>query len=85
MELIIQRVKHRLASKGPKGFLGFARQFKLMDLDNDQRISSIEFKKAIRDYRIEVTDYEIDALFKMFDRDSNQLIDYDEFLIFLQV
>ena len=85
IDLLIQRIRNRLASRGPKGFIGMARQFKLIDLDSDQKLSISEFKKAIRDYRIEVTDYEIEILFNAFDQDSNGSIDFEEFIRFIQV
>jgi Ca2+-binding EF-hand superfamily protein len=41
----------------------------MLDSDKDGLLSLSEFRKAIRDHRIEVTDPEIDIVFNYFDRD----------------
>ena len=46
-------------SRGAKGFIGIQRQFKIMDDDNSGFLNMAEFKKAIKDFRIELTDNEI--------------------------
>lgn len=44
-----------------------------------------EFKKAIRDYRIAVTEADAERLFKIFDTDRSGAINYDEFLRHVRV
>ena len=39
-----------------------------------------EFKKAVRDFRVSISEKDSERLFKIFDRDSSGRIDYDEFL-----
>ena len=39
-----------------------------------------EFKKAVKDFRIELSDKEIQTVFQTFDRDGSGSIDYDEFV-----
>jgi hypothetical protein len=43
-----------------------------------------EFRKAIRDHKIEVTDPEIDLVFQYFDRESSGLIDLWGFMFVLR-
>ena len=45
-----------------------------MDLD------IYEFKKAVKDFRIGVSERDAERLFSVFDRDRSGKIDYDEFL-----
>lgn len=52
------------------------RMFKMLDMDKDGLLNLSEFRRAIRDHRIEVTDQEIDVVFAYFDRDQTGLIDY---------
>ncbi len=56
------------------------RQFKIMDDDRSGAIEMSEFKKAIRDFRIELKDSEAELVFSAFDRDGSGAIDYDEFV-----
>lgn len=39
-----------------------------------------EFKKAIRDYRIPVSEKDAERLFQIFDVDKSNSIDYSEFI-----
>ena len=43
-----------------------------------------EFRRAIRDHKIEVTDPEIDLVFQYFDRDVSGLIDIWGFMFVLR-
>ena len=56
------------------------KQFKIMDDNNSGTIDMGEFKKAIKDFRIDLNDQEIRDVFQHFDRDSSGEIDYDEFV-----
>lgn len=44
-----------------------------------------EFKKAIRDYRIAVTEPDAERLFAIFDVDRSGAIDYSEFIRHVRV
>lgn len=47
----------------------------MLDLDKDGFLTLSEFRKALRDHRIDVTDSEIDLVFTYFDRDRTGLVD----------
>lgn len=66
--------------RGARGFIGIQRQFKIMDDDNDKGISYREFTKALKDYKIDLTDDESRALFKEFDTDGSGVVSIDEFV-----
>lgn len=51
-----------------------------MDDNGSQTLDPEEFKKALNDYRIDVTPGDVQKLFDIFDRDHNGEINYDEFL-----
>lgn len=51
------------------------RTLKMLDVDRDGQLNIHEFRKAIKDHRIEVTDQEIDMVFSYFDREQIGLID----------
>ena len=56
------------------------KQFKIADDDRSQDLDLYEFKKAVRDFRIELAEKDAERLFRVFDRDGSGRIDYDEFL-----
>jgi len=56
------------------------KQFKIFDDDNSRSLDQYEFKKAMKEQMLGLTDSEILALFNLFDRNRDGTIDYDEFV-----
>ena len=56
-----------------------------MDDNNDKSISPQEFIKAIRDYKIELTESEQKSVFSEIDRDGNGTLSIDELVRAIQV
>ena len=79
-EEVMENVRARLASRGTRGILGLARQFKIMDDDDSKNLDFYEFSKAIRDYRIDMSEADLQLVFNSVDRNRSGTIDYDEFL-----
>ena len=52
----------------------------IMDDDNSKSLDRNEFRKAIKDFKIEIPDDFIDTVFTAFDLNRDGTIDYDEFL-----
>eukprot|EP01041_Mallomonas_annulata_P008244 gene8244-16960_t len=78
---IVKRLKEELKSKGGSGFLGLQRKFKIIaDDDGDKLINLSEFKKAMKEMRMNLNDMELRTLFEFFDCDSSGSIDFDEFI-----
>ena len=51
-----------------------------MDDDNDKEISYSEFSKALRDFKITLTEEEARAIFRDFDSDNSGKVSIDEFI-----
>lgn len=51
-----------------------------MDDNNSGTIDMKEFKKAVKDFKVDLNDNEIQIVFLAFDRDGSGEIDYDEFV-----
>lgn len=84
VELIVQRIRNRLISRGARGFISLYRVGRILDADHDGMLNLSEFRRAIRDHRIEVTDPEIDLVFQYFDREASGLIDLWGFMFVLR-
>lgn len=76
----MEMFRAKLAGRGARGLLGLAKQFKIFDDDNSKNLDMNEFKKAIKDFRVGLTDSDSEKLFRIFDRDRSGSIDYEEFL-----
>ena len=51
-----------------------------MDDDRSGNLDMYEFKKAIKDFRVGISERDAERLFNIFDRDRSGSVDYDEFL-----
>lgn len=56
-----------------------------MDDNNDKSINYQEFNKAMRDYKIELTEREVHLIFEEVDRDNNGTLSIDELVRAIQV
>lgn len=63
MELILLRIKKRLATKGAGGYLLFEKALRGADIDSDMMVSIHEFKKVIQQQRIDITETEASMVF----------------------
>ncbi len=72
--------RKKLASRGGRGIIGLQRQFKIFDDDGSKDLDEYEFKKAIKDFRVQIPEGEIKRLFDIFDKSRDGKINYDEFL-----
>lgn len=77
---LMDQFRTKLAARGARGLMGLQRQFKIADDDNSKDLDMYEFKKAVRDFRIGLTEKDSERLFRIFDRDGSGRIDYEEFL-----
>ncbi len=63
---IMAKLKAQLAGRGAKGVIGLGRLFKIMDDDGSNSLSFAEFKKAMRECGMALSDTELVLLFKRF-------------------
>lgn len=73
-------LRAQLKARGAKGIIGLSRKFRIMDDDDSKALSMSEFKKAIRECSLDLSELQLHELFSSFDRDKSGTIDYDEFL-----
>lgn len=56
-----------------------------MDDDGSKSLNLMEFKKALKEMNLKLTDMQIMELFAYFDTDKSGTIDFDEFLVGVRV
>jgi calcyphosin len=76
---LLEALRSKLASRGARGFVGLARQFKIIDDNGSKTLEYQEFSKALRDFRVDLSEESAKKLFSYFDADKNGYIDYEEF------
>ncbi len=80
VELILRRIRQRLAPRGVKSFIGLKRQFGAMDLKNNGMISLRDFIRSLKDYHIEITEQDIHLLMVAFKKQDSEGINYNDFM-----
>ena len=71
-------LRKRVFNRGPRSIMSLRRTFMLYDEDKNKQLSFKEFDKFINDYRLNITDDEKKKIFKIFDKDNSETIDYGE-------
>mgnify|MGYP000247621966 CR=1 FL=1 len=60
--------------------MGIQKKFKIADDNHSHTLDINEFKKAMHDFRMGLTEDQVKAAWDVFDRDGSGEISYDEFL-----
>ena len=79
-EEIIEKLRNIISKRGSRGIMSIRREFMIADSENNKRININILKKFCHDYRIDLTDNEINLLFAELDLNKDGTIDYQEFL-----
>jgi Ca2+-binding EF-hand superfamily protein len=53
---VLDNLRRQLAARGARGIIGLSRRFRSMDDDGSQSLSYAEFRKAVRESGVEVSD-----------------------------
>ena len=77
---IFEKLRNIISKRGSRGIMSIRREFMIADNDNNKTVNIDSFKKFCHDYRIKLTDKEINLLFAELDTNKNGAIDYPEFL-----
>ena len=77
---IIDKLRNIISKRGTRGIMSIRREFMIADNDNNKTVDINEFRKFCHDYRIPISDKEIQTLFSELDINRNGKIDYEEFL-----
>jgi len=67
--------------RGARGIIGLQRVFKIMDDDGSHSLSPYEFEKAIKDFKIGISEANIPVVFNAFDTNHDGTLNIDEFLV----
>jgi Ca2+-binding EF-hand superfamily protein len=81
----LDKLREQLIARGARGMVGLQRKFRIMDDDGSRSLSLVEFKKAIRECALSLTDLQLSQLFEYFDKDRSGSIDFDEFIVGVRV
>lgn len=67
-------------ARSGNGLRGLRVMFRAMDRNRNNSLDPVEFKYAMRDYGVKISDLEVTAIVKYFDKNKDGKISFDEFL-----
>ena len=76
----LENIRDKIKARGARGIIGLGKVFRIMDDNNSKSLDRNEFRKALRDFKIDVEDEHVNIVFNAFDLNRDGSIDYDEFL-----
>lgn len=79
-EEIRAKVVDLCKERSANGLRGLRRMFKAMDRNGNGSLSPIEFKYAMRDYGLTLSEIEVTQIVKHFDSNKDGQLSFDEFL-----
>ena len=79
-EEIKAKVTQLCRERSANGLRGLRRMFKTMDRNGNGTLSPIEFKYAMRDYGLQLSDIEVTQIVKYFDTNKDGQLSFNEFL-----
>jgi Ca2+-binding EF-hand superfamily protein len=81
----LDQLREQLISRGARGIVGLQRKFRIIDDDGSKTINLVEFKKAMKECGLALTELQMNSLFSLFDKDRNGSIDFNEFITGIRV
>jgi calcyphosin len=82
--MLVEEFRRLVLRRGAKGIIGLQRVFKICDDDGSGALNRSEFLKALRQYKMEVTDEQVNLMFNIFDGDRSGTINFDEFIFVIR-
>ena len=79
-EEIKQKVIDLCKKRSANGLRGLRRMFSAMDRNGNKSLSPVEFKYAMRDYGLTLSEIEVTQIVKHFDTNKDGQLSFDEFL-----
>jgi Ca2+-binding EF-hand superfamily protein len=77
---IVSKFREELHKHGGTGFVAVQRKFRIADDDGNKQLDFSEFKKACLETGMDLDKDELMALFRYFDKDHSNSIDFEELL-----
>lgn len=77
---LLDYFRRTLAGRAGNGLISLRRIFNIVDKDRSGKVSIAEFSSIMREFKIDLSNEQINTIFKIFDLNQDGALSYDEFL-----
>lgn len=77
---MLSRIRDKCVQRGERGLFGLKRLFQTFDTDGSGTLEFKEFKRAIKDFKLDLEDIDIENIFKSFDQNGDGVLQLEEFM-----
>jgi Ca2+-binding EF-hand superfamily protein len=77
---MLSRIRDKCVSRGERGLFGLKRLFQTFDTNGNGTLEFKEFKRAMKDFKLDLEDVDIENIFKSFDQNGDGVLQMDEFM-----
>ncbi|CAE8731303.1 unnamed protein product, partial [Polarella glacialis] len=77
-EAVLKRVQQEFGRRGHHTLRGLARRFRVMDKDENNQVSLVEFVDSLKELGLGLTEKEMGLLWEVLDKDRNGLATFEE-------
>lgn len=60
---MLQRIRDKCVARGERGLFGLKRMFQTFDIDGSGTLELKEFKRAMKDFKLDLEDRDIENIF----------------------
>jgi Ca2+-binding EF-hand superfamily protein len=76
----ISRIRDKCVNRGERGLFSLQRIFKTFDTSGNGLLEFKEFKTAVKDFKLDLSDEDIQSIFNHFDKNNDGVLDMKEFM-----
>lgn len=77
---MIKRIRDKCVNRGERGLFSLKRLFQTFDIDGNGTLEMKEFKRALKDFKLDLEDSDIENIFNSFDVNHDGVLQLNEFI-----
>jgi len=80
---MLKRIRDKCVNRGERGLFQLERMFKTFDMNGNGLLEFKEFSTALKNFKLDLEDFDIENIFKSFDKNGDGVLDLNEFKDFV--
>lgn len=77
---MLKKIRDKCIARGERGLFSLKRLFQTFDYNGNGVLELKEFKRAIKDFKLDIEEVDVDNIFNSFDVNGDGVLQLDEFM-----